>query len=96
MRNVPACGSLLGDYELLMELGEGAMGKVYIAKHRQHSDLVAVKVAKPEVLDLAGGASAFLKEIRTASRLVASNNSRHFRGAANGTKCSARRHALEA
>jgi len=69
VKNLPPGGGSLGDYELLMELGEGAMGKVYIAKHRQHSDLVAVKVAKPEVLELAGGAAAFLEEIRTASRL---------------------------
>lgn len=69
MKNVPPCGSRLGDYELLMELGEGAMGKVYIAKHQQQSNLVAIKVAKPEVLESLGGATAFLTEIRTASRL---------------------------
>ncbi len=60
---------MLGDYELLMELGEGAMGKVYIAKHQQQSDLVAVKVAKSDVLESVGGAAAFLAEIRTASQL---------------------------
>jgi hypothetical protein len=69
VKHVPPCGSLLGDYELLMELGEGAMGKVYIAKHQQQSDLVAIKVAKSEVLESVGGAAAFLAEIRTASRL---------------------------
>ena len=69
MKNVPPCGSRLGDYELLMELGEGAMGKVYIAKHQQQSDLVAIKIAKPEVLESLGGATAFLTEIRTASSL---------------------------
>jgi len=45
------------------------MGKVYIAKHQQQSDLVAIKVAKSEVLESLGGSAAFLTEIRTASRL---------------------------
>jgi serine/threonine protein kinase len=64
-----ACGELLGQYELLLELGSGGMGKVYIAKHVQQSDLVALKVPKSEVLERDGGAAAFLREIGTASGL---------------------------
>jgi len=61
-------GIFLGDYELLGELGEGGMGKVYFARHRQQIGLVAVKVPKMEVLEKEGGAAAFLAEIATNSR----------------------------
>lgn len=61
-------GIFLGDYQLLGELGEGGMGKVYFARHRQQIGLVAVKVPKMEVLEKEGGAAAFLAEIATNSR----------------------------
>ena len=70
MTGTSRCSELLGQYKLLMKLGAGGMGTVYIAKHVQQSDLVALKVPKAEVLEAAGGAAAFLEEIRTASGLV--------------------------
>jgi len=37
-------GQTIGDYELLRELGRGAFGIVYEARHRQRNDRVALKV----------------------------------------------------
>jgi len=69
----PFHGERLGDYELLQRLGEGGMGEVYIAKHVHQENLVALKVARPAVLESTGGAAIFLREIRTASSLAHPN-----------------------
>lgn len=40
-------GFFLGDYRILRSLGEGGMGKVYLAAHRQDGMRVAIKVLPP-------------------------------------------------
>ena len=66
-------GDCVGDYELLGKLGEGGMAVVFFAKHQQQRDLVALKLAKPEVLEVACGADMFLNEVRNASSLRHAN-----------------------
>ena len=56
------------DYEIVRELGMGAMATVYLARDLKHERLVALKVLRPE-LALAVGADRFLREIRTAAKL---------------------------
>ena len=53
----------VGGYELLQTLDEGGTGIVYIARDIEHDSLVALKLAKSEILESAAAvASSFIKE----------------------------------
>jgi serine/threonine protein kinase len=43
-------GEIVGEYELLQELAEGGTARVFLAKHLEQDELVALKLAKPEIL----------------------------------------------
>ena len=60
----------VGSYELLQAIGEGGMGTVYVAKHVDEDHLVALKIAKADLVTTPEGIAAFRREIRTASALV--------------------------
>jgi hypothetical protein len=60
---------LLGDYELLDRVGEGAMGTVYKARQRSMDRIVAVKVLKPVLARNAEYVERFWREARAAARL---------------------------
>lgn len=60
---------LIGDYERFQLLGEGAMGAVYLAKHVASDDVVALKLAKSELLERAGGLALFRQQAKTESAL---------------------------
>lgn len=49
----------VGDYERFQPLGEGAMGTVYLARHVASDEIVALKLAKRELMDIPGGAAFF-------------------------------------
>jgi eukaryotic-like serine/threonine-protein kinase len=66
---LPPEGQPFGDYERFERLGEGAMGEVFIAKHRGSDDVVALKLAKPELLELAHGATWFRQQAKLESKL---------------------------
>jgi serine/threonine protein kinase len=64
----PAAGRLLGDYEVLAEIGRGGMGVVYLARQLSLGRLVAMKMLPG---DLAGDEAAlgrFRREVRHLAR----------------------------
>ncbi|MBK9385522.1 MAG: protein kinase [Planctomycetes bacterium] len=62
-------GSKLGDYELLRELGRGAMGVVYEARHLSLGRTVAVKVLPPGADFSARALARFRREAILVARL---------------------------
>ena len=60
---------LIGDYERFHLLGEGSMGAVYLAKHVASDDVVALKLARPELLERPGGLALFRQQAKTESAL---------------------------
>ncbi|MCA9150566.1 MAG: serine/threonine protein kinase, partial [Planctomycetales bacterium] len=65
-------GTTLGDYELLLELGRGGMGVVYLARHQSLDKTVAVKIL-PRHLSNETYRRRFLREAKSAARLHHSN-----------------------
>ena len=61
-------GAVLGHYEVVRRLGQGATATVYLARDGKHHRDVAVKVLRPE-LAAAVGPDRFLREIDIAATL---------------------------
>jgi serine/threonine protein kinase len=59
----------LGDYIILEAVGEGAMGKVFQARHKRLGHVVALKVVKSERRADAKALRRFRREIKAARRL---------------------------
>src|SRR4051812_19537385 len=59
---------LAGRYRIARELGAGGMATVYLARDARHDRDVAIKVLRPELAAVIGGAR-FLAEIRTTAHL---------------------------
>ena len=62
-------GCIIGDYELLEEIGRGAMGVVYKARQVSLDRLVAVKMIKPEEIESHELVDRFLREIEVTAKL---------------------------
>jgi tetratricopeptide (TPR) repeat protein len=60
---------LLGDYELLREIGRGGMGTVYAARRLSDSASVAIKVLHPWLAGDVNSLQRFEREAQTAMRL---------------------------
>ncbi|HVQ29210.1 MAG TPA: protein kinase, partial [Vicinamibacteria bacterium] len=63
----------LGKFELLDELGTGAMGKVYRARDPVLDRLVALKTVAPALLSHSDSRARFQREARAAARLTHPN-----------------------
>ncbi|MBE7463787.1 MAG: serine/threonine protein kinase [Planctomycetes bacterium] len=59
----------LGPYELLKKLGQGAMGAVYLARHEQTGQKVALKVLPPDMAEDHEFLERFRREMRAMVRL---------------------------
>ena len=67
-------GFFLGDYRILRSLGEGGMGKVYLAAHREDGNRVAIKVLPPSKAKDGGQALLrFRREMELSRRAVHPN-----------------------
>ncbi len=61
--------AVLGDFELLERIGQGAMGTVFKGRQRSMDRLVAVKVLRPALAGDAAYVERFFREARAAARL---------------------------
>ena len=59
----------VGQFEVGSPIGEGGMGRVYLAKHRMLSRQYAVKVIHPELAANATLSARFLREARSAAKI---------------------------
>jgi serine/threonine protein kinase len=66
-------GLLLGPYVLLDELGEGGIGEVFRARHRQTGRVEAIKRLKADYHDDHDAVTRFQREARAAARLAHPN-----------------------
>lgn len=70
-------GFFLGDYRILRPLGEGGMGKVYLASRKDSADLVAIKVLPPKrAQEEAQALKRFRREMELSQRVRHSNLAR--------------------
>ncbi|MBI5490997.1 MAG: protein kinase [Deltaproteobacteria bacterium] len=60
---------LLGKYEVVSELGEGGMGKVYLARHIDLGRKIVVKVLNPQVAKAPDMITRFRREAMAASAI---------------------------
>ncbi|MBZ0188263.1 MAG: serine/threonine protein kinase [Candidatus Obscuribacterales bacterium] len=60
-------------YEVLVLLGEGGMGKVYKARDKSSDTTLAIKLPRPELASDKSLNKRFHKEVKTASELTHSN-----------------------
>ena len=66
----PLIGQLLADrYKILRTIGEGGMGRVYLAEHVRMGRLSAVKVMSPSLTPTADAIGRFNREAANASRI---------------------------
>lgn len=66
-------GQVLGNYRLLDLLGEGGMGRVYLAEHTKLGRRVALKMLRPEYANSPQAISRFFAEARTVNRIQHEN-----------------------
>jgi serine/threonine protein kinase len=62
-------GLVLGNYVILERIGQGGMGTVYKAQHREMKRVVAIKVLAPHLTKTAEGLKRFQREVRAAAAL---------------------------
>ncbi len=74
-------------YQIIEEVGQGGMGRVYKAVDQELNRIVALKMIKPEISSQPGIVERFKKEIKLASQITHKNVCRiHDLGQAQGIK----------
>ena len=74
----PDLRELEGEYVFLRELGRGATGLVYLAKHRMSGEFAAIKLLRPKYATVAETIDRLAREARTVARLAHPNIVRHY------------------
>src|SRR5439155_1113740 len=70
----PLVGSVIaGRYHVLKRLGEGGMGRVYLAEHVRMHRQCAIKVMNADLVHDAGAAARFAREASSAARILHPN-----------------------
>jgi serine/threonine-protein kinase len=67
---VPAIGETIGSYQVLKQLGSGAMGEVYLAEHRHLKRKAAVKLLARELVGRPDLLERFFLEARATSAIA--------------------------
>ena len=67
---MPAIGETIGSYQVLKQLGTGAMGEVYLAEHRHLKRKAAVKLLAPELVGRPDLLERFFLEARATSAIA--------------------------
>ncbi|HWP04282.1 MAG TPA: protein kinase [Polyangiaceae bacterium] len=60
---------LAGKYRVERELGQGGMGVVYLAKHIELDEYVALKLMRPEAAKSGEAVARFMREARSAAKI---------------------------
>ncbi|MCU0703201.1 MAG: serine/threonine protein kinase [Fimbriiglobus sp.] len=76
--------SVVGDYRLQSNLGEGAMGTVYRAERQSNGRVVALKVLSKAVATRPGFVQRFHREVRAMGRLTHPNIVRYLAAGEDG------------
>ena len=63
----------IGDYKIERQLGQGGMGTVYLGKHEQTGQLVAIKVLPASLAREEGFVARFAREIEAMQRVTGEN-----------------------
>ncbi|MEM9775010.1 MAG: FHA domain-containing serine/threonine-protein kinase [Chloroflexota bacterium] len=66
-------GQVINNFEIQEVIGEGSMGIVYRAFHPDLQRYTAIKVLRPEMIDIPDSFERFLQEARTAAQLQHEN-----------------------
>ena len=70
----PLIGHTLGDrYHMLSVVGEGGMGRIYLAEHVRMNRQCAVKIMRPNLVNDADAAARFAREASSAARIIHPN-----------------------
>lgn len=64
---------VLGEYEILDQLGKGGMGVVFKARHRRMERVVALKTLPPQAMKDPESVQRFYREVKAAARLIHPN-----------------------
>jgi serine/threonine-protein kinase len=62
-------GSMVGEYEVQAQIGEGAMGTVYSGVHPLIGKRVAIKVLKPELCANQASIDRFVHEAQAVNKI---------------------------